>query len=197
MRDIIKLFLIVTIFSLIAGGVLAAVQSATAERIETQELKYVRGPAIESILAGCTNDPINDIKDRFKIMDGEIERSFFVGEFNGKKNVVAFEVTATGSQGDIGVMVGFNLDNDEVVGMRVTTSTETAGLGSRAKTEQTFIDQFNGMSINGAFKVKADGGNIDALSGATITSRGVCAGVSDAIEIYKRLKDEIRNKIQA
>ena len=192
MRDIIKLFLIVAIFSAVAGGVLAAVQNATADRIELQELTYVRGPAIESILAGCSNDPLID---RFKLTDGDVERTFFIGEFSGKKNVVAFEVTATGSQGDIGVMVGFDLDKDEVIGMGVTTSTETAGLGSRAKTDQTFINQFKGVSINGAVKVKPDGGDIDALSGATITSRGVCAGVSDAIEIYKRLKPEIQKKL--
>ena len=193
MRDIIKLFLIVAIFSAVAGGGLAWVKDATAERIERQELTFVRGPAINEILAGCANDPIND---RFKITDGENERSFFPGVFDGKKNTVAFEVIATGSQGDIGVMVGFNTDKDEVIGMGVTTSTETAGLGSRAKTDPAFINQFKGISIDGAIKVKPDGGDIDALSGATITSRGVCAGVSDAIEIYKRLKDEIRKKMQ-
>ena len=194
MRDIIKLFLVVAIFSAVAGGVLAAVQHATADRIELQELIYVRGPAIKSMLAGCSNDPLTD---RFKIDDNGKERSFFPGEFNGKKDVVAFEVTSTGSQGDIGVMVGFNLDKNEVVGMGVTTSTETAGLGSRAKTDASFINQFKGMSIKGAFKVRQDGGDIDALSGATITSRGVCAGVSHAIEIYKRLKDKIRQKMQS
>jgi electron transport complex protein RnfG len=39
--------------------------------------------------------------------------------------------------------------------------------------------------------VKADDGEIDALSGATVTSRGVCATVMEASDIYKRLKDEI------
>lgn len=194
MRDIIKLFLVVAIFSAVAGGVLAAVQNATADRIELQELTYVRGPAIKSILAGCTNDPLTD---RFKLKDGDKERSFFVGKFPGNKEEVAFEVTATGSQGDIGVMVGFDLNKNEVVGMGVTTSTETAGLGSRAKTDKAFIDQFKDLPINGAVKVKADGGTIDALSGATITSRGVCAGVSKAIDIYKRLKDEILKKAKA
>lgn len=194
MRDIIKLFLIVTFFSVVAGLALATVEDLTADRIELQELTYVRGPAIKMILDGCQNDPLTD---RFKITDGEKEISFFVGEFDGKKNVVAFEVTGTGFGGDIGIMVGYNLDNDELVGMGVTTSSETAGLGSRAKTDPSFRNQFKGMSINGAFKVKPDGGDIDALSGATVTSRGVCAGVQNSIEIYKKYKDEILKKIQA
>jgi electron transport complex protein RnfG len=194
MRDIIKLFLVVAIFSAIAGLALAAVRDATADRIELQELTYVRGPAIKSILAGCQNDPLTD---RFKIADGKKEISFFIGEFDGKKNVVAFESTGTGFGGDIGIMVGYNLDNDELVGMSVTTSSETAGLGSRAKTDPAFINQFKGMSIKGDFKVKSEGGDIDALSGATVTSRGVCAGIANSIETYKKLKDEILQKIKA
>ena len=43
--------------------------------------------------------------------------------------------------------------------------------------------------------VKADGGNVDALSGATVTSQGVCAALSQSSEIYKRLKEEILKKI--
>ena len=193
MREIVKLFLIVAIFSALAGWALAAVRDITADRIELQELIYVRGPAINRILAGSSIDPLTN---RFKIDDNGTERSFFPGELKGKKDVVAFEVTAKGSQGDIGVMVGFNLDKNEVIGMGVTTSTETAGLGSRAKTDASFINQFKGMSIKDEFKVRQDGGGIDALSGATITSRGVCAGVSHAIEIYKRLKDKILQKMQ-
>ncbi|MBN2420248.1 MAG: RnfABCDGE type electron transport complex subunit G [Deltaproteobacteria bacterium] len=194
MREIIKLFVIVALFSAIAGGVLASVRNATLDKIEMQELKYVRGPALEKLFAGSSNDPLTD---RFKIKDGDKDMDVFIGEFSGKKNVVAFETSATGYDGKVGVMVGYNLDTDELVGMRVTTHTETPGVGSRATTETSFINQFKGMSIDSGFKVKADGGDIDALSGATITSRGVSAAVANSIEIYKRLKDEIRKNIQA
>ena len=194
MRDIIKLFIVVAIFSAVAGGVLASVRNATLDRIELQELKYVRGPALEKLFAGTENDPLTD---RFKIKDGEKDLDVFVGEFNGKKNVVAFESSAMGFDGPVGVMVGFNLDTNKLVGMRVTTQTETPGVGSRSATDNTFINQFKGMSINSEFKVKPDGGDIDALSGATITSRGVSAAVAASIAKYKKLKDEIIKKIQA
>ncbi|MGD9159406.1 MAG: FMN-binding protein, partial [Desulfobacteraceae bacterium] len=78
---------------------------------------------------------------------------------------------------------------------RVTTHTETPGVGSRAKTETGFIEQFNGMSVNSRFKVRSDGGDIDAMSGATVTSKGVSAGIADSIEKYKRLKEEIRKNM--
>lgn len=194
MREMIKLFVIVALFSTVAGGVLAAVNKATKDRIELQELTFVKGPAIENIMSGCSNNPLDD---RFKLKDDEKEIDFFVGEFNGKRNTIAFETIGKGFGGDIGIMVAYNLENDEIVGMAVTTHSESPGIGSRAKTDPSFSEQFKGMSINGKFAVKADGGDIDALSGATVTSRGVAAAVKESVDIYKDLKDKIIKKINA
>ena len=188
MRDIIKLFVIVAIFGAVAGFALAAVEGATKEKIEQQVWKYVTGPAVEELFEGCTNDPK---EDKFDIQDGVEDVKVFVAEFDGKKNVIAFESSGKGYDGKIGVMVGFDLEKDELIGMRVTTHTETPGVGSRAKTDTAFIEQFNGMTVDSGFKVKPDGGDIDAMSGATVTSRGVSAGVEDSVEKYKRLKEEI------
>ena len=194
MRDMIKLFVVVALFSMVAGGLLAGIKVATEDRIELQQLTYVKGPALEQILAGCTNKPLDD---RFKIKDGEEEIDFFVAEFDGKRSTVAFEAVGTGFGGDIGVMVAVNLDSDEIVGIGVTTHSETPGLGSRAKTDPSFSKQFQGLSINDSVKVKSDGGNIDAISGATITSQGVCAAIMASADIYKRLKNEILKNIKA
>jgi electron transport complex protein RnfG len=187
----IKLFLVVAIFSAVAGGLLATVRNATKERIEYQELEFVKGPAIKKILEGCSNNPLND---RFKLTDGDIERDFFIGEFDGKRNTIAFETFGKGYGGDIGVIVAIDLDSDEIVGIGVTTHSETPGLGSRAQTDLSFSEQFRGMSIKEPFKVKVDGGNIDALSGATLTSRGVCSAIMTSSEIYSRMKNEILKK---
>lgn len=193
MRDVIKLFLIVTIFSAVSGWALATVRSLTAERIEIQELTYIKGPALKEILTGCTNDPITD---RFKVADGKKQVDVFTGVFDGKKNTVAFEASGKGYGGNIGIMVAFNIEKDELAGIGITTHSETPGLGSRSKTDPTFRAQFKGISINEAVKVKPDGGDIDALSGATITSKGVCAGINNSIDTYKRLKDEILKNIK-
>lgn len=191
MREMIKLFVVICLFSSIAGGLLAIVRNGTKDRIEYQQLKFVKGPAIIEIMKGCTNDPL---VDRFKIADGKKERSFFVGVFDGKPNTVALETFGKGYGGDIGVIVAVNLENDKIVGIGVTTHSETPGLGSRAKTDPALRSQFKGLPIKEPFKVKPDGGQIDALSGATISSRGVCAAVVLSAEIYMRLKSAIVEK---
>ena len=194
MRDMFKLFIVIVIFSTISGGVLASVRNATQDRIEYQQLVFVKGPAINLIMEGCTNDPL---QDRFKIKDQDIDRDFFVGEFDGKKNVVAFETYGKGFGGDIGVITAVDVDTDKIIGVAVTTHSETPGVGSKAKTEPGFRGQFKGQPITDIFKVKADGGQIDAVSGATISSRGVAGAVAQSGEIYKRLKDDLKNKLKA
>ena len=193
MREMLKLFLAVVIFSSFSGGLLAAVRSGTQERIEYQKLKFVKGPTILKILEGCSNDPL---VDRFKIKDGNTEREFYVGQFDGKRDVVAFESFGKGFGGEIGVMTAVNVDTDKVVGVGVSTQSETPGVGSRTKTDPAFSSQFNGLSIKDSFKVKSDGGQIDALSGATVSSRGVCAAVDDSSRIYERLKAKIKEKLK-
>ena len=193
MREMFKLFIVVALFSAISGGLLAKVKDFTSTKIDYNKLLYVQGPTIKSILEGCSNDPLSDI---ILLTDGEKKRKVFIGEFEGKRNTVAFETFGTGFGGDINVMVAVNLDTDEIIGIGVTTHSETPGLGSRTKTEPSFASQFKGLSINDPFKVKADDGEIDAVSGATISSRGVCAAVMDAADVYKRLKTEIMKQLK-
>jgi len=106
MRDIIQMIVVLAVMGAASGGGLALIKSGTAEKIEYQQLKFVKGPAIKEILVGSTNDPI---VDRFKLKDGEVERSFFVGIFDGKPEAVVFESFGKGFGGDVGLMVGVNL----------------------------------------------------------------------------------------
>ena len=194
MREIIKMVVVLTVLSAASGGLLAAVRSGTMERIEKQELEFVKGPAIKSILEGVSNDPI---ADRFKISDQEIEKNFFVGISDGKANMLAFETSGKGFGGPIGLMVGVNIADDKVIGVGVTTHKETPGVGSRAKTEPEFAAQFKGLSaLDYPFKVKADGGQVDAISGATYTSKGVAEALTHAGDIYKRLKPQLVEKLK-
>jgi len=194
MRETLKLFVVVTLFGALSGGLLAGVRAGTKERIEYQQIKFVKGPAVMEILKGSTNDPLTT---RFKLKDGKEERTFFVGVFDGKPNTVAFESSGKGYGGDIGVVVAVNIEKDEIVGVGVTTHRETPGVGSRAKTDAKFAAQFKGQPIGEPFKVKAEGGKIDALSGATVSSRGVCGAVVSSGEIYRRLKSSIVEKTKS
>jgi len=193
MRDILKLFLAVTIFSAVSGGLLSLVRSSTRARIEYQQLKFVKGPALKEIMKGCQNDPITD---RFKIKVGKKEKTIFVGVFNGEPRAIALEAFGKGFHGDIGVLVGIDIKTNKIIGIGVTTHSETPGVGARVKTDPTFRAQFRGLPINQTFKVKADGGQIDAVTGATISSRGVCNAVNNAIALYKKLKPEILKRLK-
>jgi electron transport complex protein RnfG len=188
MREMIKMIIILTILSTFSGTLLAALYNKTKDKIEYQQLKFVKGPAVREILKGSSNDPI---VDRFKIKDGDMEKSFFIGVFDGEADSVVFETFGTGYQGKVGLMVGVNIKDDKIVGVGVTTHTETPGVGSLAKTDPTFVSQFKGLPVDQVFKVKADGGKVDAMSGATLTSRAVSAAATDAGKMYKRLKLQI------
>lgn len=193
MREIIRMILILAILTTFSGGLLAAIRGGTKEKIENQQLQFVKGPAIKAILEGASNDPI---VDRFKLMDGDVERSFFVGVFDGKANAVALESFGKGYGGDVGVMVGINVDDGKLLGAGVTTHAETPGMGAKAKEDPGFVSQFKGLPIQESYKVTNDGGKIDAISGATITSRAVAAGVTDVAGIYNRLKPQVSEKIK-
>ena len=118
MNELVKMVVVLTVLSAFSGGLLAGLKNGTAAQIENQQLKFVKGPAIKSILEGSSNDPI---VDRFKVTDGDVERSFFVGKFDGKANTLAFESFGKGYGGEVGLMVGVNIETDEIIGVSVTT----------------------------------------------------------------------------
>lgn len=193
MREMIKMVVILILLSSFSGGLLAALKDGTKERIEVQQLQFVKGPAINAIMEGASNDPI---QDRFKIVDGEVERNFFVGVFEGKPKALALENFGGGYGGDVGLMVGIDVENDQIIGVGVTTHAETPGLGAKAKDDPSFAAQFKGMPIKDPIKVTGDGGKVNAISGATITSRAVCSAATKAVEVYDRLKPQIQEKLK-
>ena len=194
MGEMIKMVVVLTFLSVISGGALAYVQNNTTTLIENNKLQFVKGPAIKEILDGTSNNPVSD---RFTIEQGEKKDIFFVGKYNGDPKAVAFETFGKGFGGDVYVVLGVNLDDDKLTGVRVTTMNETPGVGARAKTDLSFVSQFKGQPLQGTFKVKADGGQVDAIGGATITSRAVSSALTDASKVYAELKPEIVSKAKA
>ncbi|MGE0085037.1 MAG: RnfABCDGE type electron transport complex subunit G [Desulfococcaceae bacterium] len=194
MGDMIKMVVVLTVLSAFSGGVLAALKDNTKDKIENQQLLFVKGPAIKSIFKDVSNDPI---ADRFKLKDGEVERSFFVGVLDGKAKAVAFESYGKGYGGDVGLMVGIDTETGKIMGAGVTTHSETPGMGAKAKEDPAFVNQLNGVSVTDPIKVTGDGGSVNALSGATITSRAVCAAATDVAAVYQRLKPQIEENLKA
>jgi len=193
MFEMIKMVVVLGVLGLLSGGSLAYIHNSTKDQIESQELKFVKGPAIMEIFKNVENNPI---EDRFKIIDSGKEKSFFIGKTDGKADYVAFESSGVGFGGDIGVMIGVNVTDDQIVGVEVTTHAETPGIGARAKTDQSFVSQFKGFILKDTFKVKADGGQVDAMSGATVTSRAISTALTDASAYYQQNKSKIVEQLK-
>jgi H+/Na+-translocating ferredoxin:NAD+ oxidoreductase subunit G len=194
MGEMIKMVVVLTLLSVISGGTLSFLQKNTTSLIEDNKLQFVKGPAIKTILGETSNNPVSD---RFTIAQGDKKDIFFVGKYKGDPKTVAFETFGKGFGGDVYVVLGVDLATDKLTGVRVTTMNETPGVGARAKTDLTFVSQFKGETLQGTFKVKADGGQVDAMAGATITSRAVSAALTDASKIYHEYKPQIVEKAKA
>lgn len=104
---------------------------------------------------------------------------------SGMLTGIVFRVFPQGYGGPIPITVGLDLDG-KVTGVRVASAAEglkeTPGLGVKI-TEPEFKDQFIGK-CGPAVQLKNDGGEIDAITAATISSRAVCNGVKKGIETY-------------
>jgi electron transport complex protein RnfG len=95
-------------------------------------------------------------------------------------------VSPSGFGGEINMAVGIDKDN-KVTGVSIISMSETSGLGGNASSPD-FLSQYAGGS--GKFAVSKDGGEIDALTGATVTSRAVTQGVNSALEAVSTLNKE-------
>ncbi len=189
----LHIILSLSIISLISGFSLAALNNGTKERIEIQVLENKQMPAVKAVLQDASNDLLNDRK---KLDVGQKNPVLlFPAKKDGKPYAVALESFGKGFGGTVGVMIGFELNTGKLTGIGITTMSETPGVGTRAK-EATFTKQFKGMSTQTVFKVKADGGGVDAVTGATVTSRAVCQALADGIKLFEEHKDEILKAAQ-
>jgi electron transport complex protein RnfG len=193
--------------SLISGLALGGLNSLTAERAKNNVLKYKKIPAVADISEGLSGgldkaareqleaELLAEKKTLMITEEGEEkEVVFFVVNRDGEPFGVAIEDFGKGFGGDLGVMVGFNLDTGDLAGIGITSHTETPGVGNRVE-EESFLLQFRGMGGGAVFKVKKDGGEIDAVTGATISSRAVAAAIENAGKFYKANQEQIKEII--
>jgi len=191
MKEYIKMIVVLTLIAMVCGFLLSAVKTLTYEKIEEQILVNVKGPALKSVLNQSSNDPIND---RMEVeLDGR-PYTVFIGKKGEDMYALAFESEGAGFGGKIGVMVGIDVEKDTLAGIGILSHQETPGLGSRIS-ESNFTNRFKGKPLTADFSVKKDNGDIDAISGATNSSRGVCSAVHNGVQLYPKLKKEIEKKI--
>ena len=170
MKDIAKPAIILLIITAVAAALLVVVQSVTAEPIRISEEK-AQTLAMQAALPEAAS---------FEPVEGEFEGTISAVNkgLNDSGEVVGYVITANpgGFGGAVPTTVGFNADM-AITGIQVTTPSETPGLGALAANEE-FLGQFKDKS--GELAVNKDGGEIQAITSATITSRAVVSGVNEA-----------------
>jgi len=186
MKDMLKMVLVLSLICGLSGFTLAAVRQATKGQIEEQVLTYVQGPALGQVFTDYDNNPILDRK-KFDTPNGPV--TVFPALKEGKLVGVAFETFSGGYGGPVGVMVGLSTDGKTVQGIGITTSKETPGLGARAS-EEEYRDQFRNQPLE-AIALSKDGGKIQVISGATITTTATIAAVAEAVKLFNQLKDQL------
>ena len=170
-KFVLRLALTLLIITSAVAGLLAGVNAITAPRIAALTAEKTQA-AIEAVLPGG-GEQVENYNDATGLVS-----KVFVSETG-----YALEVTPGGFDNTITMMVGVDKSGN-LLGISIISHTETAGLGAvaAAKTSagEAFRGQFVGMSGN--VSVSKDGGSVDAITGATITSRAVCTGINAALD---------------
>lgn len=148
--------------------------------------------ALKLVLPEFDNSPVMDVQlvKSFGVKDSiEIYPAFDKNSFVG---AAIIGTTEKGFSGLIKIMVGFEA-NGNIINIEVLEQKETPGLGTKIKND-SFIEQFRGKNPETyTIKVKKDGGDIDALTGATITSRAFGEATQMAYEQFKENEASLKS----
>lgn len=170
-KNIFKLGIILLLICAISTGLLAVVNHITLPVIELNNEK-AQEEAKKEILP---------LADTFK----ELGEGVYEGEKDGKTVGYTVNVAPKGYGGTIEMMVGINSDMT-VSGVKILSMSETPGLGAKAQNED-FISQYKGKNKNLTLKKSQAGENeINAISGATVTSTAVTDGVNEAFRLLEK-----------
>ena len=209
MGKYLKMILVLSVISLASGLILGFLSGATRADIDSNVLRYKKVPAVMQICEAVESRALSDAeKDAYATellntrktitvtaADGTSQEStVFVLTRDGKPYGVALEAEGQGYGGSVGVMTGINLVNGDYCGIGITTHSETPGVGSKV-TEKAFRDQFTGLRAGVDLKIKKDGGSIDAVSGATFSSRAVSEAMRKATEMFTTNRQPIQTAI--
>ncbi len=166
---ILRLTLILLLITSVVAGLLGFVNYLTEEKIAENTAKKAQ-QAMQNVLPSDSYEPMevseDGIKEAYRCAEGYVVR-----------------VSKNGFGGEIDIMVGIDLSG-AVTGVYIVGHSETASLGSNCERED-WRAQFIGATE--ALAVSKDGGEIDALTGATVTSRAVVEGVNLALEFVKEV----------
>lgn len=180
-KDVIILVLITTI----AGFCLSLVYTVTQAKIEDAKKAEVR-TALKNVADFMTDNP-REVNYEYSGTDGQtITVPIYDVVQDGKHLGAALEITTSeGFSGEIKFLMGVDVTG-AITGFQILESKETPGLGSKAADKDIFWGQFIGQSLDTmTFKVKKDGGDVDAITASTITSRAITHALEKGLNVYK------------
>ena len=166
--QIVRIVLTLTLIASLIAGVVALVNQVTYEKIE-ENLEADRRAAIVSIFASesATYESLGTVPDAVEAV--------YVVEDGGISLGYCVNLNAGGFGGDINMMVGVSRDG-RIVGVSIVSMSETPGLGTKVN-QGTYLSQYIGQGSDLVF-----GADIDGISGATVSSKAVLAGVNEAMD---------------
>ncbi len=172
--------------AVIMSFLLALVYGVTEEPIYEAKRADKR-KKLSAVMPTFENDPL-DLEEALTDVPAGKAGNVMLYTGTVEDGVSGYGITSavgTGYSGYFSVVFGLDIEGN-INKVKILETMETPGLGSKAG-EPDFIDQFNGKdpdSFN--FAVIKDGGTIDAVTGATITSRAICDAVKQGLEEYEK-----------
>jgi electron transport complex protein RnfG len=172
---VLTLFLV----TLLSSATLGFIYELTREPIESA-LLFKRTMAFNIVLPEFDNKPLDEM---YKVAYGKDTFNFYPAVKNGEIKGVAVETSSQGYGGEIRLIVGF-LPDGTINEVAVLENKETAGLGDKMlKSKSDWSVQFEGKNpANFKLSVTKDGGDVDAITASTITSRAYCEALQKAYD---------------
>jgi len=177
MKDIFKITMPLVVIFVVAGIIMAVTYQHTYP-VRFQAEKQEKEAALKEMAPAAT-DPIKPA-GTWKAADNK-EHEFYQATTAGKPVAAIAETAGKGYSSYIKMLVALGPDM-KISDVKVLDMNETPGLGDQVL-EKSFLDQFKGKSLSQIVLIKAETKeNIQAVSGATYSSRGVTNGVKDAVQ---------------
>lgn len=173
-NPILYLTVVLAVLSLITAALLGVVNAITADSIARQKQEATE-------LAYSAVLPSDSGYEEVSLDNIESSKVAAISKVEGKGYVV--DMKFSGAQGSIEAVFGISLDY-KILGTSVIQHSETSSLGSHIM-DDWFRDQFVGEDENIA--LKKNGGNIDAITSATISSQAMVSAAHDAVLAVKEL----------
>ncbi len=187
MKDMLKMGLFLFVVAAVAGVLLAITEEITAPKI-AENKKALMEQARKDVLPQAATFSQNE----FKVADSANALTYSAGfDQSGKLAGVVVNVYPKGYAGAIEMVVGLNNDG-KISGVKILSQKETPGLGTKLA-DPVFMEPFKKLITakdKPVFMVKQDGGDVDAITAATISSRAFCAGIRNSLETFNVIKGQ-------